>query len=376
MQTCKSMCSRGAIMAAVSCALLLRPAEEARGAERTKSAQPGSPRPYLQVVLFGDSLSWSARAAYGQRYGDYLEAQLQRQAGADCVVDVAVCGDGGNTVGEGLQRLERDCLAYRPDIVVLSFGGNDSLRSTRTAFMRDYPALIETLKARTGARLIMESAVTRDYVWLDASNVTVRASIGELAGRYGVPYHDRCALFRQELARDPARSGALIRGDGVHLTIAGNRYYAGTLADLMAPLPSPPPSAAGEAEACLRRAESNAVFRSCCSALQGGLPLRQAPLERLPLQQCRSLARRAGTLAADADVVRRALVVERLAAGCLAAERVVHRFPDADPACARDSVAWAASLLETVKSEPLAETLLRRLSELDAETAQPPKAAR
>jgi acyl-CoA thioesterase I len=323
---------------------------------------------HLQVVLFGDSLTWSARAAYGKRYADFLEAELQAHCGTNWMVDVAACGDGSNTAGEGLARIERDCLAYRPQIVVLSFGGNDSVRSTREEFRRDYAAVIDTIRTKTGARLIVESPVTKDYTWKDATNVAVRRSIGEAAAQSGLPFHDRFALFQQELARDPARSAALIRGDGVHLTIEGNRFFAHTLAGLIVPLwPATGTGAPDDALFWLRQAQSNTVFRQCCAALRDKGSLKAAPLQRLPLQQCRSFARHARALAGDAQVAQQALLAEGLAAGFLAAERALNRFPDADPDCASDSVAWAMALLDGARADPLAGTLMRRLTELQAE---------
>jgi len=52
-------------------------------------------RKYLQVVLLGDSWTWSARTPYGRRYADFLELELQIIMGDQWVVDVAACGDGG-----------------------------------------------------------------------------------------------------------------------------------------------------------------------------------------------------------------------------------------------------------------------------------------
>jgi lysophospholipase L1-like esterase len=325
------------------------------------------PNQYLQVVLFGDSLTWSARAAYGKRYADFLEAELQGQCGTNWMVDVAACGDGGNTVGEGLSRIERDCLAYRPRIVVLSFGGNDAFRSTRTEFMHAYPAMLEAIKDKTGAGRIVESPVSQDYIWKDDSNTTVRAAIRAVAGPFGVPFHDRFAIFQKEVTRESSRRAALIRTDGVHLTIEGNRFFAHTLASLIIPLlPATSTNSPDDALFWLRQAQSNAVFEQCCAALRDNGSLKAVPLQRLPLQQCRSFARHAGALAATAELAQQARLTERLAAGFLAAERVRNRFPDADPGCVSDSVAWAEALLTPVKADPLAATLMRRLEELQA----------
>ena len=38
-------------------------------------------RRFVQVVMLGDSITWSANVPFGQRYGDYIEQELQALLG-------------------------------------------------------------------------------------------------------------------------------------------------------------------------------------------------------------------------------------------------------------------------------------------------------
>jgi lysophospholipase L1-like esterase len=71
----------------------------------------------MKIVFFGDSLTWGG---YGGSYFSHL---------ADLLPDHTLinAGQGGNTVINLLERLERDVLAQQPDGVFIMIGGNDAI---------------------------------------------------------------------------------------------------------------------------------------------------------------------------------------------------------------------------------------------------------
>lgn len=72
------------------------------------------------VVAFGDSLTEGMGATPDQSY----PAQLSRLWG----VKVINSGISGHTTGQGLERMQQDCLDHKPGLVLLCFGGNDFLQ--------------------------------------------------------------------------------------------------------------------------------------------------------------------------------------------------------------------------------------------------------
>jgi lysophospholipase L1-like esterase len=70
-----------------------------------------------RVIAFGDSLTYGTGASNGMDYPSQLSKMISRP-----VINAGVPGD---TTASALERLERDVLAYSPDIVLITLGGND-----------------------------------------------------------------------------------------------------------------------------------------------------------------------------------------------------------------------------------------------------------
>nr|WP_320190757.1 arylesterase [uncultured Desulfobacter sp.] len=70
-----------------------------------------------RIVCFGDSLTYGYGASQGMDY----PTQLEEMTG----IEIINAGVSGNTTADGLVRLEDDVLAYEPDVVLITLGGND-----------------------------------------------------------------------------------------------------------------------------------------------------------------------------------------------------------------------------------------------------------
>lgn len=337
------------------------------------------PRRFVQVVLFGDSLTWSAQVPYGERYADHLERELQARLGPEAVVDAAACGDGGDTAGQALLRVERDVLPFRPDAVLVNLGCNNTIREK--GFVHgDLVAVVAGIR-RCRARIVLETIPTiveRRHVYrthpevvragglLRVTRTQTNAAVRRAARRYGLPLYDRFTAFQKAAAKDPGLEDTLICPDGIHLTAAGNRHFAAGAAEVLAPLLARParPSRA-TARAILAEAEENPAYAECLrasSAAELELFLRSAgSWARLLLQRTLSAARRAACLAADARPRERAERAAALAAAFMALQHALpaeaHAPVDADR---KGSLRWALEWLEGTEG-PEAERLRRHL---------------
>lgn len=81
----------------------------------------GESRP-MRIVCIGDSLT--ACGGKDGRYSDHLQAWLPQD-------EVINKGLGGDTLGGGKKRFEKDVLALHPDIVVIELGANDFWDASR-----------------------------------------------------------------------------------------------------------------------------------------------------------------------------------------------------------------------------------------------------
>jgi len=341
---------------------------------------------FLQIVLFGNSLSWSWRAPYGKRYADFVEAEIQNHI-KGCIVDVAACGNGGDTAELGLRRVERDCIEYDPQVVVVNFGVNDIFKVSKITFEYAYQTLIETILKKTKALLILETIPFLDEKRFRQYHPPQQALfceglesylerfshsfIREMTVKYSLLLHDRFEIFHRGLEKNPSLGEKLIRDDGIHLTIEGNKFFASTLAEMIIHSLSKIQCSSDNAAYWLEKAKQNPIYRECCimlekgnleqSLLSSGTQGKENTPKRLLLQQCRSFARRAHTLASDRKTECEALLTERLAAGFLAVERALN--PPCEEALT-GSIEWAVQKLYDVRSEPLAQKLINYLCKI------------
>lgn len=108
----------------------------------------------LKVVCLGDSVTGVYYHTGGHRaWPELLQLALQ-QALPDCDISVINAGISGNTVTDGLARLERDVLQHQPQIVTISFGLNDLARSGAQSFQQGLAELVRRIRA-AGAQPVL-----------------------------------------------------------------------------------------------------------------------------------------------------------------------------------------------------------------------------
>ncbi len=87
--------------------------------------QPPAKTPVIPggIVMFGDSTTAFRPGAVQQVYSERVKDALRKRASSLAVYNAGV---GGNTTTAARRRFEKDVLAYKPRIVVIQFGINDS----------------------------------------------------------------------------------------------------------------------------------------------------------------------------------------------------------------------------------------------------------
>jgi lysophospholipase L1-like esterase len=325
---------------------------------------------YIQVVVFGASMTWSMRAPYGRRYADCIEAALAAKLGPGVCVDVAACGAGGNTAREALPRLGRDVIEYAPDLVVISLGANDAGREEKPVFERAFREVLERVENDTDAVVVLETTPVLDEEWhasrerenvkkAGGTNAHLEAFshsfVRKMADEASVLLHDRFRIYHDALKEAPSVRERFIRRDGVHLTEEGNAFFAATLADLAAEsLAARSARDRVESTQWLARAQTNPAASRVLSQAHDPTTLERALLEdehttRLLLQQARSFARRAAVCADKPATRAEAARFECLMAALLAAQRVIK---PATPLAESGSRSWGLARLSAVEDVP------------------------
>lgn len=199
------------------------PEVAASGAAGPTVAVPKGPEKL--VVALGDSLFAGYGLSPGQAYPARLEAALRGRGINARVVNAGVSGD---TTADGLARLDftLNSLGGKPDLVLISLGGNDMLRGLAPGQAR---ANLETILARLGERgipavlmgMLAPPNMGADYVR------DFNAIYPELAKRHKaglVPF------FVDAVIREPA----LQQADHKHPTAAGVEAIVGATGDTVA----------------------------------------------------------------------------------------------------------------------------------------------
>ena len=100
-----------------------------------------------KIIAFGDSLTYGTGASSGKDYPSQLSKMISRP-----VINAGVPGD---TAAEALKRLEKDVLAYSPDIVLITLGGNDLKNGIDADTAFENLNMIVNLIQNQGARVII-----------------------------------------------------------------------------------------------------------------------------------------------------------------------------------------------------------------------------
>lgn len=183
----------------------------------------------LKVVCLGDSVTGIYYHTGGHRaWPELLQLALQ-QALPDCNVSVINAGISGNTVADGLARLERDVLQHQPQIVTINFGLNDLARSGAEPFREGLLELVRRIRA-AGAQPVLctPNAVIDTAGRPEQKLLEFCQLIKDVATEQQTAFCDVQQAGLRLRARAPA-AWRLTMSDAIHPNLDGHRLLAETV---------------------------------------------------------------------------------------------------------------------------------------------------
>lgn len=157
------------------------------------------------VLIVGDSLSSGYGLAPGQGWVELLDARLKKTAPQWRAINASITGD---TTQNGLLRLQPALDRHRPNGVLIELGGNDALRGTPPAVIRqNLQTMIRQARAAGAWVALLEAPVLPNY---------------------GKPYADAVAKLYVDVAReekivrvpcfvcDVGVKDSMMQADGIH----------------------------------------------------------------------------------------------------------------------------------------------------------------
>jgi len=180
--------------------------------------------PERPILAFGDSLLAGYGLEGGESYPDRLETALRSHGVNARITNAGVSGD---TTQAGLQRLvfTLDSIKAKPDLVIVSLGGNDMLRGLPPEQTRaNLAAILEELKKRK-IRVLLLGMLAAPNLGKDYAR-DFNPIYPELAEKYGVAL---VPFFLQPVMDQPD----LVQEDHMHPTALGvEEMVAATLDDV------------------------------------------------------------------------------------------------------------------------------------------------
>ncbi len=181
------------------------------------------------ILAFGDSLL----AGYGLRDGESYPAKLEAALRARGVnARIVNAGISGETTGAALARLSGVLAAQadKPELVIVSLGGNDMLQGRPPAETRDNLAKILGQLRAHGIRVLLLGMMAAPDLRADYAR-DFNPIYPSLAHQYGA---DLVPFFLQPLVGKPD----LMEPDHIHPTALGvEEMVAATVDDVMQALP-------------------------------------------------------------------------------------------------------------------------------------------
>jgi len=191
----------------------------------------------VTVVCLGDSVTGIYYHTGGRRaYPEMLEIGLKRLY-PEAEVHVVNAGISGNTTTDGLNRMEADVLAHKPDLVTVMFALNDMTRVPMETFRENLKTIAQRCRER-GAEVILctpnsvYETPNRPIAMLETYVKAIRAEAHALAA----PLADCYAAYEAVHNRD-ALEWAMLMSEDIHPNMLGHKVDAEVIAATIAGRP-------------------------------------------------------------------------------------------------------------------------------------------
>jgi len=164
------------------------------------------------VVAFGDSITRGYGVPAGSGWVELLPGLLNKNGKQNIAVFNA--GGNGNTSAEGLKRIQEDVLSHMPGLVLVEFGGNDTVHDARAVSVDDFEKNILEINRKItdkGGKTVLVTfppVVNEWHAWkndpyyaewggLDQCVEQYRRRTRDIAKRLGCPLFDLDKFLRK-----------------------------------------------------------------------------------------------------------------------------------------------------------------------------------
>jgi lysophospholipase L1-like esterase len=200
------------------------PEQRAAALEKT-SAKLRANQP-VKIVCLGDSVTGIYYHTGGRRaYPEMIPLAIQ-EVYPRAAVTAINAGISGNSTVDGLNRLQKDVLDQKPDLVTVMFGLNDMVRVPNAVFRDNLGQIIQRCRGSgTEVLLCTPNSVIDTPGRPTTKLVEYCNAIRETASKHQVPVCDIHAAYESVRTRDPL-AWRLLLSDEIHPNMDGHRLNA------------------------------------------------------------------------------------------------------------------------------------------------------
>lgn len=200
---------------------------QTRKAERTIALlESGSP---VTMVAIGDSLTYGWLAEKG--YLDFLQETLASRY-PNSNLSILNRGIPGDTAEGGLQRLQADVIAIRPECVLIQFALNDAYTGYRPdRFAENIRAMVQVISRQINAETILITSVWIDSLPENKLALIFYQELEAVAEENQLPIAKVHEYWKLKI-NSGLKMARLVQPDGVHPTAAGYKVMAEAVAEV------------------------------------------------------------------------------------------------------------------------------------------------
>jgi len=175
------------------------------------------------IIALGDSLTygWMVEAGYIDFFKEMI---LSKYPGSD--FQIISKGIPGDTALDGLYRIERDVIIYKPDLVLIQFALNDAFSGCPVSkFQETIQAIINKVRTDTRAEILLLTSILpgNEYDENIVNGFYDRLrNIAETSNISIVAVHE----YWKKRISEGIPSSSLLQSDQVHPTVDGYRLMA------------------------------------------------------------------------------------------------------------------------------------------------------
>ncbi|MDF2540639.1 MAG: hydrolase family protein [Herbinix sp.] len=195
----------------------------------------------IKIMTFGASESHFASHSHARpTWFQWFEKSLRCNGGPHFIT--INCGINGNSVVELCERFDRDVLSFRPDVVIITMGGNDAKKIVPAdEFEEKLSYLCERVKSIGGIPVLqtLYSPVMHDYPKDYNERFPCYMQLNKkVAEAQKIPLIDSYRIFGSYYCAEPEEYTKTIMTDDIHVNPIGNAVW-GTFAAREFGLPDP-----------------------------------------------------------------------------------------------------------------------------------------